>query len=283
MSSIGRDLRSRRFQRRFVGQLLAAVGALATLLQLYDVVEPDKIGKLDVPVWLLVLLGSAVFALIRTLPRPVEQAFSKPKTKIRLVEGDLFTQEESLVIGMCDTFDTEVPHIVAGSSVQGQFLQRVFANDVRGLDDAIDVALAGVPTVGTVNKAGKALRYPLGTVAVLRHQGRRRSYLLAYSQMDETNQARASVDGVWQSLSELWRCVRTFSNGDPLAMPVIGGGQSRLSQVLPAQDSIRLTALSFLLASREEKVCDRLDIIIRPQDVPELDMPELQAFLSSLE
>lgn len=66
-------------------------------------------------------------------------------------------------------------------------------------------------------------------------------------------------------------------------MPVIGGGQSRLSQVLPAQDAIRLTALSFMLASRREKVCERLEIVIRPEDAKHVDMPEFQAFLSSLQ
>jgi hypothetical protein len=63
---------------------------------------------------------------------------------------------------------------------------------------------------------------------------------------------------------------------------VLGGGLARISQVLPAQDSIRFIALSFVLASRDARVCDRLDIVARKQDVKYLDMLELQAFLKSL-
>jgi len=51
---------------------------------------------------------------------------------------------------------------------------------------------------------------------------------------------------------------------------------------LPAQDSIRFIALSFMLASRYSKVCDRLDIVVRKEDMKRIDMLELQAFLTSL-
>jgi hypothetical protein len=100
--------------------------------------------------------------------------------------------------------------------------------------------------------------------------------------MNERNEARGTVDGLWRSLTNLWIEVRAHTNGEPVAIPVIGGGQSRLSQILPAQDSVRFIALSFMLASRHERVCDRLDIVVRKQDVEVLDMPELQAFLTSL-
>lgn len=93
---------------------------------------------------------------------------------------------------------------------------------------------------------------------MIEHPGRQRIYCLAYAAMSARNEARATVEGVFDNLHSLWDVVREKSNGDPLAMPVIGGGQSRLSQILPAQDAIRLTALSFMLASRQEKVCERL-------------------------
>jgi len=67
-----------------------------------------------------------------------------------------------------------------------------------------------------------------------------------------------------------------------VAISVIGGGQARLAQILPAQDSIRFIALSFMLASRREKICDELRIIVRPAEYKRLDRLELQSFLSSL-
>ncbi len=92
----------------------------------------------------------------------------------------------------------------------------------------------------------------------------------------------ASVDGIWKSLENLWRHVRAHSNGATVAIPVLGGGQARIAHTLTAQDSIRFIALSFVLASRTERVCDRLDIVVRKTDVGRLDMLELRAFLKSL-
>ncbi len=76
--------------------------------------------------------------------------------------------------------------------------------------------------------------------------------------------------------------MRNESNGTTVSIPVIGGGQSGLSPVLPAEDAIRFTALSFIIASRGERVCDELRIVARPNQYDELNHLELQAFLSGL-
>jgi len=68
-----------------------------------------------------------------------------------------------------------------------------------------------------------------------------------------------------------------------VAVPVIGGGQARIAQILPAQDAIRFVAFSFMLASRHEKVCDELRIVVQSEAYQRLDRLELQAFLDSLE
>ena len=74
------------------------------------------------------------------------------------------------------------------------------------------------------------------------------------------------MDGIWRSLDSLWKAVTAEANGGRVCIPVIGGGQSRLSQILPAQDSIRFIAMSFMLASRNEKICDELVIVARPRN-----------------
>ena len=76
--------------------------------------------------------------------------------------------------------------------------------------------------------------------------------------------------------------VSRTANGTAVAIPVIGGGQSRLSQVMPAQDSIRFIVMSFMFASRTKKVCDQLRIVVHPREFDRLDRLELQAFLSSM-
>jgi hypothetical protein len=276
-----RDIKRLRFWRLFAIHAFSCLGGVSFLLGLYDVIRPNAISKTNFPFLAAISGFSIIYAAIRAYPRRVEELYSKPNTAIRIVVGDLFSEPDNLVIGMTSTFDTKIPHVIHPNSVQGQFLARVYANDVSALDAALTQELVSVEPIGKIEKPGKTVQYPLGTVVTIRHV-RKHYFCVAYGEMNAGNQTQATMGGIWRSLENLWREVRARTNGDPVAIPVIGGGLARLSQVLPAQDSIRFIAMSFMFASRETRVCDRLDIVVRPQDVGRLDMLEIQAFLTSL-
>lgn len=220
-------------------------------------------------------------ALLWAWPRRVEQDYSTPRTQIRIVEGDLFRQTSHIIANMTTTFDTKTPDLVSAASVQGQLLSRVYNGDRDALDADLAVALAPMKPSGTIEKPGKTDLYPVGTVAPVWKDGRF-FFCVALSEMNETNVAHASVDGLWSSLTTLWETVRSRSNGQPTAIPVVGGGQSKLSHVVPAQDAIRLIALTFMLASRQGRICERLDIVVEKKEVKHVNFPELQSFLKAM-
>lgn len=281
MGSVHRDIRTRRFWKILITQAFALFGALAAVAGAVALFAPNLfIGR----GWLAwpALAGAVAYGVMQAWPRPVETSYQSPATSIKLIRGDLFEQQDAhLVIGVSDTFDTAAPYI-APRSVQGQFLQRVYGNDVRQLDADIDHELAHVLPIGEVEgKQGKITRYPLGTTVTLRANALR-YFLVAYTLMDKGSTASSTTDGVWNSLSELWKAVRANSNGGRVCVPMIGGGQSKLSPVLPAADSVRFIALSFMLASRTSKVCDELIIVAPPAEYDALDHLEIQAFLNSL-
>ena len=83
------------------------------------------------------------------------------------------------------------------------------------------------------------------------------------------------------NLNTLWRAICAEANGGKVCIPVIGLGQARLSQIFSAQDSIRFTIMSFMFASRREKVCDELVIVVQPQVYEKLDRLEIKSFLTS--
>jgi hypothetical protein len=276
------DLRSRRFLTHFVKESLVAFGAFAAAAGLVAAIFPNALSDRGA-FWVVVVVAVSVgFGLRRSWPRPIEHAYAKPNTAIRLVRGDLFDESGHIVVGTCDTFDTQVPNVISPQSVQGQTLHRLYGGDLARLDQDLGAALVGKTPVGRVQKEGKVERYPIGTVAPLQ-QGPRRVLFLAYTEMNGRNEARGTSDGIWRSMLSLWDAVSVYCNGEPVAIPVLGGGQARISQILPAQDSIRFIAFSFMLASRREKVCDELRIVVRPSDYEKLDRLELQAFLDSLE
>lgn len=271
-----RDWGSSQYWRDLLRSEFDGIGLIAVAAGLYDVLRPDDLDGFPI---FAVPAAALIFALLREWPREVEESYARPKTAIRVVEGDLFAQDVHLVIGMTATFDTSVPDIIAPASVQAQFLTQVYGGNTADLDADLDAALATISTARTIVKPGKQDVFPLGTTVTIR-KARRCYFCLAFTQMNERNEARATVDDLWISLSKLWDTVRAESNGEPIAIPVLGGGQSRLSQVLPAADSIRLIATSFLLASRREKVCDRLDIVV--QKGAGVDLRELQVFLTGM-
>ncbi|MCW2599573.1 MAG: hypothetical protein JWM02_1402 [Frankiales bacterium] len=274
------DFAGRRFWRSFANSALACIGLLAMAGGLWDVLFPDTLPKVGTPAAVTVLLAGLAYGLISNRPQPVERTYDSPAVKIRVVAGDLFDAQAHLVVGMSDTFDTATD-IIAANSIQAQFLRRFYGGDVDRLDRDLAEALQGVRTSHAAAKAGKTMRYPLGTVATLGGP-ERRFFLVAYSGMNDRNEARASVDGVWESLGSVWTTACAHGNGGPLAMAVIGGGQSRLSQSLSTADAIRLQVMSFWLRSREERFSDELMIVVARDKYDELDRREIQAFLDNL-
>ena len=259
----------------------ACLGGLSTVLQTSNVTNPTVTVFQGMPILLSVIGISLIGGLIWSWPRPITQDYSAPKTKISIVKGDMLAEATHLVIGTNDTFDTETPIIISKDSLQGQALQVLYGGGLKELDAQLATALAGKPTVGSIAKTGKQTQYGVGTIATVKHASRL-IFFLAYCEMDAHNTAHSTPDKVWKSLLLLWDEVSKKSNGGAVSIPVIGGGQARLSSVVPAQDAIRLTVLSFMFASRGAKVCDELRIVVRPEDYKKLDRLELQSFLSSL-
>ncbi|WP_454812858.1 macro domain-containing protein [Paenarthrobacter nitroguajacolicus] len=269
-----------RRQSKATGQrFLAALGFFAVPIGILAPLAPQWWdGK-----WWLVLgvLAVAVGWTALGLRRKEPNQRYRENVTIRLVVGDLFTQDASPVIGMTATFDTRVPEVIAPTSVQGLFLKTIYDGSQERLDADLDRALANVKPEGMIAKPGKQAVYPLGTVATLNPPGRLRYYCAAYTRMDEKNRASGTIRSVLDSLDNSWEEADVHGNGDPICVPVIGQGQSRIPELTP-EISIRLIAFSFLLRSKKSRFASELRIVVHPTERDKINFPEFQAFLTSL-
>lgn len=166
-------MRPKRSLRRYAGgfarRFLEALGALAVVAGGAALFTPDLLKDRW---WILAVAGviAGGWALFFLRQKDPEQRFPSESVSIRLVEGDLFAQNASALVGMTTTFDTE-PGIIENSSVQGNLLQTIFGGSQVRLDAALASALTGTRSVGTITKPGKQSVYPIGTVAALLGQG----------------------------------------------------------------------------------------------------------------
>ncbi|OBC09386.1 hypothetical protein A5788_19695 [Gordonia sp. 852002-50816_SCH5313054-c] len=269
----------RRYAEGLARRFLEALGALAVLAGAVALFAPDLIkGQW----WLLIVAGAiaAAWALIFLRQKDPEQRFPAENIVIRLITGDLFDQKESSLIGMTTTFDTE-PGIIDRGSVQGNMLRVIYGDSQSRLDAELASALAGTATVGTITKPGKKDVYPVGTVAVLRGQGTSHYYCVAYTTMDEHNRAKGTIRGILDSLDSVWDAADRCGNGEPICVPLLGQGQSRIPE-LTAEVAVRLIAFSFLLRTRRSRFSKELRIVVHPNEIGKIDRTEFQAFLRSL-
>lgn len=238
----------------------------------------------DIAGRLLGVLGVA--AKPKTARLPIHHRLSSLDVTVNIVAGDLFDQDTHIAVGFSDTFDTSIldDRIIHSSSVQGQLLRRVYADDQAQLDEQLDAALAGVSPEHVESRRdkpyGKLVRYPLGTVAVL-GQPRRLIFAVAYGRMGNDLVARAPVEDLWPCLTKLWEAVYRHGQRGPLSVPLMGSGLARIDS-LDRGNLLRLILLSFVAYSRLRLICHELRIVIAPGDVDRVDLAGMMDFLETL-
>ena len=281
----------KRLLKQIATNYFAAIGVSAVVIGVVIPIFPDILPHQRPEMFITTLIVCGLYPAFRAWPRTVQYTYKSdratPQTTIRIIPGDLFDSGDNLVIGMPDTFDTE-SHIIAKSSVHGAFQSRVYGGDIAVIDAELNEALLGNSNYQDIPKElrsnGKRRAYELGTVALLRRGGKR-YFCVACTKMsrDTTHRVSGDVVGLWMTLGALWTEVRNHVNNEPICMPVMSTQFFGTSHILPMHDAIRLLVLSYLLATREERVTSQLDIVVREDAYANLDLIELQAFLNSLD
>jgi hypothetical protein len=278
-------LGTRRGLTVFAGSALATFGLLAALIQLYAALWPRS-GINQVATVVVVVCSIGAVATFRAWPRrSFRREFDLPDIAVTVKVGDLFDQPGHLVVGFSDTFDTDTTDgtVISPDSVQGQFLQRVYAGDRTRLDEDIERALAGTATIGAEQpgaKKGKLRRYPVGTVATLGPPSQR-YFCAAYSHLRNDLIATSDVDRLWESLNRVWEAARLFGQRRTLVIPVIGSELARISS-LDRESLLKMILLSFVARARQEDVCRELVVVVHRRDYEKIDMLEVRAFLNTL-
>jgi hypothetical protein len=267
--------------KRIADSFISNFGLLWLLLEPGALFFPEKINFGWVGYFGLAGI-SLVLAMIQNFPRTsTSRPLSSPDSEIEIKIGDIFNEKSHLVIGFNDVFDTELGEIIRPSSVQGQFLTKIYNSDLTQLDRDIqsELRVYEQSRIDESNKLrGKTWRYPIGTTITLGNHDQR-YFLTAYGFMNNDLTVSSNSDHILTSLSRLWKEVRFRGHGMTVAIPIIGADLARTG--LPRMALAKLIITSFIIASKEKYVTRKLTIMIFPADLDSIDFYELKDFLST--
>lgn len=208
---------------------------------------------------------------------------AKGNAQLVIALGDLFAQDGAhLAVGFTDTFDTATDQdvVINGGSVQGQLVDRLYDGDRALLDRQLRAALRNVPAAGTETRSakpkGKRVRFPMGTVATLRHPGRC-VFAVAYSRMSNDLLAGSSLADLRYSLDRLWEAVYRYGQLKPVALALVGTGLSRIDA--SPEELLILIVESFVAAALERRFCSELRIVIQPSSLEKITMLDVSRFI----
>jgi DNA-binding SARP family transcriptional activator len=214
--------------------------------------------------------------------------FPELRTSVVIVRGDLFEQHDAnLVIGFTDTFDVETKQdrVISRASMQGQLVERLYGGNAAALDRELRRGLQSVTPAGResvrTKPRGKRIRYPIGTVVAVPLDGRR-VFAAAYSRLGNDLVARAQPEYLTAALDQVWASAALFGHLAPIAVPLVGSGLSRLTELSPEQ-LISTLVESFLRGCRKHStVAGQLRIVLRPADLERTDMTEVAKAIGAL-
>lgn len=218
--------------------------------------------------------------------------FFRPKNKvsvwvndlnlnISVSTSDILNQNGSIIIGVCDTFDTELGDIISPESLQGQFTTRIFNSNVKELDGLINKSLEeNKCSFDTTKSFGKQQRYPMGTIACIKYNNNK-YFLTAFSRMkSDEMRVKTDIDTLWDSLVGCWRTIRNKGDHKNIHVPLICSKYGRTG--LPSNLIIQLIIISFVLSSRIECISDSLTIHIHKNNSKNIDFESIAMWLNQL-
>lgn len=220
--------------------------------------------------WLFFIIGISIATWIC---RPILLVTARLRDRdvhIAIAIGDVFAFDGSIVVESNSTFDTRISkELISENSVQGQFTSRYYDGELQ-LDAELNTALNGYPHENlNGSRVGKTKRYPLGTVARLNPKGRT-GYFVAIAHINEHGVASGNFDALKNCLAELWLFVGQRGMKEPLVVPVLGTGFTRL--IPPRQIIVQEIIKSFVAACSERTFCDKLTIVIAESDAIKHDI-----------
>lgn len=247
------------------------IGIFLSIYELLNLFFPSILNGISFNYLAFILLIFFIFttSIIINFPN-LKKTFSikNRDIEITIVVGDIFKQKASMIIPTNTTFDTCMENdFISLKSIQGQFQNKYFKNNLATLDDMISNSLKETQIKEEINdgRKTKIKRYNCGTVAKIIHNSKK-YYFLALSDVNKVGSPNAKYDNIVESLQGLWTFLGENKHIEPLVIPIIGTGRAGITDATRMK-VLKEIILSFVAISAEVKFTNHLIICIHPDDL----------------
>lgn len=235
--------------------------------------------------WYLFLIFVFMCGIYKSRPKlKISHCLVNRDVLIEICISDIFKLDGSLIIGSNTTFDTDInSRIISPQSIQGQFTKKYY-DKIDHLDKDISDELTNENyDLIEDGRKGKTKKYPLGSVVEI-HSKNKAAYFLAIAEINKHGNASGTFENLKIALSSLWEFIGNRGDLEPLIIPILGSGFTRLQN--KREEIIREIIQSFIAANAEKKFTNKLVIVISPKDYSaseyKLDLHKLDKYLEHL-
>lgn len=260
--------------KSLLSNFLKCIGTIWLAIEIINFFNPSLAKSINnvIDIWML-LAFSFIFAIVISRPKRLHSfALTGRDTKIEIYIGDFFDDNQgAFIISSNTSFDTSISdQIISKKSIQGQFTQRYYGTAVNHLDLDLNQSLKFIKPISTNNnKKGKSKIYELGTTVSI-NINERKAYFVALASLNNNGCASSKKEDILISISKLWNYIMENGEIDPLIIPIVGTGYSRIpdSRDIMVKEIIK----SFVAACSTRRFTERLRIVISPHDMKKHDM-----------
>lgn len=245
---------------------LAAWGALEPVIALFNI-KVDR-GLLYFGGLVAVAIFAGGMRSVRPLRRKIK--FANTHCDVDIAFSDIFSESGIRVIPINRYFDSELGELVSPNSLHGKLLAQKFRGNRQEFDTQIAPHLVGKSGTTVNSKKGKVTQYDIGTTVLFGTSSERYLMVATANTDPATLKAYTDLETVWSALVALWDSARQHCGGDPIVVPLIGGGLSGLK--LSHRRILDMMLLSLVYYSRQRDIGCSITICVEPRHIDEIDL-----------
>lgn len=204
-------------------------------------------------------------------------------TNVVIKEGDLFKEDDLIVIGFNEYFDTIVDDkIIAKKSINGLFINNILEGSIDALDSFIESNIDNRQKLEVVDNRvrGNKQKYQIGTVCLYSDK-----YILtAFAKFNERNEARLTMPEYLEFLINFWDEVNSIYAARSISVPIFGSGITRIKEHKNTTDEQLLKIMLWTFKISEMKFTHpaRLTIVVYPDRMKAINLTSIEGLSNGL-